>query len=196
MFPDEYLQYIINLLEQPQENLNDTIFPKWIINPSLHKDKVPILTGCIYAKYCKDLQCPYLHPKYETSESNIIQVNNIDHNVYTMINDISTHPTYSTQGQYITWNNIITPNINTSINIIAQKKTRGISKSPTQGDSVPRSQTFQEPDRPRTRRERPTTLQGPTRLSTDREGSTSLKGSIRVRTRRDAEDARTHKRFR
>ena len=113
-----------------------------------------------------------------------------------MIDNISYYPTYYTYEKHIQSKSIITTNINTSINITAQEKTRGVPKPTVQGASVPGTQTLQEPDRLRTRRERITTFQGPTRISTDREGTTSLKGSIRVRKGRDEEDYRTHKRLR
>ena len=196
MFPDEYLQYIIDLPIQPKENINEKILPKWVINPSLNQDTIPILTGCKYAKYCKELQCPYLHPKYEHPETNTIQVNNIDHNVYTMIDNISYYPTYYNYGKHIQLKNIISTNINTSENITAQAKTRGVPKPKSQGASIPGTQTLQGPDRLRTRRERTTTFQGQTRVSTDREGTTSLKGPIRVHTGRDEEEFRLHKRLR
>ena len=71
MFSDEYLQYIINLPEQPPENINERILPIWTTNPYLNANTTPILIGCKYAKYCKDgPQCPYLHPRFDTTENN------------------------------------------------------------------------------------------------------------------------------
>jgi hypothetical protein len=84
----EYLQYIIDLPIQPKENLNVRILPKWITNPMLNLDTIPILTGCKYAMNCNEgPQCPYLHPRFEYSETNTAQVTNIYHNVNTIVDN-------------------------------------------------------------------------------------------------------------
>jgi hypothetical protein len=78
MFSDEYLQYIINLPEKPKENINEGIYPKWITNSILSPDIVPIRIGCKYGKHCKEEnRCPYLHPRFEYSDVNPIQVTNL-----------------------------------------------------------------------------------------------------------------------
>ena len=78
MFPDEYIQYIIDLPIKPKENINENVQPKWITNPLLDKGIPAILIGCKNARNCKDgPQCPFLHPCFDNTNTNTTQVTTV-----------------------------------------------------------------------------------------------------------------------
>jgi hypothetical protein len=126
MFSDEYIQYIIDLPVPLKENFNERILPKWIINTFLHPDTVPNLTGCKYAKSCKELQCPYLYPKYKYPETNTTQVNHINHNAYTIVDHKYHSHMKNSYGKHTRYKHNI--NINTFLNMTAQTPTGRVPK--------------------------------------------------------------------